>query len=136
MSSDLIQQLKACATKLLSLAETLQQKIKEKKNKNKHYAAVIAEARSFSTPPTKHCCFHLLIFFWIPSSGHPYFSDPIVGQPMALVKQHASQVNEITATAKERVDLAKALIRAVDKPKRTTNSRTSEAGWVRFENRD
>lgn len=47
---------------------------------------------------------------------------------MALVKQHASQVNEITATAKERVDLAKALIRAADKPKRTSNSRTSEAG--------
>ena len=46
MSNDLIQQLKACAVKLQSCAEQLQHKIREKKNKNKHYLAIIAEAIS------------------------------------------------------------------------------------------
>ena len=44
MSSDLIQQLKACAVKLGVCAETLQCKIREKRNKNKHYVSIIAEA--------------------------------------------------------------------------------------------
>ena len=47
MSNDLIQQLKACAVKLLTCAEQLQHKINAKKNKNKHYLAIIAEAISF-----------------------------------------------------------------------------------------
>jgi len=44
MSSDLIQQLKACAVKLQVCAEKLQQKIKEKCNRNKDYLEVIDEA--------------------------------------------------------------------------------------------
>lgn len=43
MSGDLIQQLKACSLKLGTCAETLQQKIKEKCNKNRHYVNVIEE---------------------------------------------------------------------------------------------
>eukprot|EP00435_Cladocopium_sp_Y103_P046902 s2332_g13.t1 len=38
------------------------------------------------------------------------------------------EVNEITATAKERVDLAKALIRAVDKPKAKAKAEAKKAG--------
>ena len=44
MSTDLIQQLKALAVKLGVCAETLQRKINEKRNKNKHYLSVVAEA--------------------------------------------------------------------------------------------
>jgi len=44
MSADLMQQLKACSLKLGVCAETLQQRIKEKCNKNKHYIKVIEEA--------------------------------------------------------------------------------------------
>ena len=45
MSSDLILQLKACAVKLQEAAEKLQARVKQQKNKNKHYAAIISEAR-------------------------------------------------------------------------------------------
>ena len=38
------------------------------------------------------------------------------------------QVNEITATAKERVDLAKALIRAVQKPKAKAKAEAKKTG--------
>lgn len=49
MSSDLIQQLKACAVKLGVWAEVLQQKIRKGCSKNKHYVSVIAEATIFET---------------------------------------------------------------------------------------
>ncbi|CAL1164245.1 unnamed protein product [Cladocopium goreaui] len=75
MSSDLILQLKACAVKLQEAAEKLQARVKQQKNKNKHYAAIISEAR------------------------------------------FNGKVNETRSTAAERISLAKALIRAVDKPK-------------------
>ncbi|CAL1174314.1 unnamed protein product [Cladocopium goreaui] len=78
MSNDLIQQLKACAVKLQTCAEQLQQKIRNKKDKNKHYVAILAE------------------------------------------------VTEITNMAKERVDLAKALIRAVDKPRPKSRAKPGE----------
>ena len=45
MSSDLILQLKACAVKLQEAAEKLQVRVKQQKNKNKHYASIISEAR-------------------------------------------------------------------------------------------
>ena len=45
MSADLIQQLKACSVKLGVCADTLQKKINHKCDKNKHYVAVIAEAK-------------------------------------------------------------------------------------------
>ena len=47
MSSDLIQQLKACSVKLGVCAEVLQEKIRKGSNKNKHYVSVIAEAILF-----------------------------------------------------------------------------------------
>ncbi|CAK9026587.1 Uncharacterized protein SCF082_LOCUS17564 [Durusdinium trenchii] len=67
MSTDLIDQLSACAVKLGRQAELLQQKIKSKQNKNRHYVDIIRE------------------------------------------------VDEITAMAKGRLELAKALIRASEK---------------------
>jgi len=47
MSQELMQQLQACALKLGTCAEKLQQKIKEKKEKNKHYASLVTEANRF-----------------------------------------------------------------------------------------
>ena len=47
LSSDLIEQLKACATKLGKLAETLQGLIHKGKNKNKHYKTVMIEVAMF-----------------------------------------------------------------------------------------
>ena len=44
MSTDLIDQLSACAVKLGRQAELLQQKIKSKQNKNRHYVDIIREA--------------------------------------------------------------------------------------------
>ena len=54
MSGDLIQQLRACSTKLGVCAGTLQSKIREKKNKNKHYLAVIAEAHMIPVDKIEH----------------------------------------------------------------------------------
>lgn len=47
MSTDLIQQLKACSVKLGEQAEQLQQLIQKGRNKNKHYKDVMEEARVF-----------------------------------------------------------------------------------------
>lgn len=44
MSSDLITQLNAVSTKLNSVAGQLQELIKEKKNKNRHYQEILPEA--------------------------------------------------------------------------------------------
>lgn len=44
MSSDLIKQLQACAVKLGKCAEQLQQKIRDKCNRNRDYKDIIAEA--------------------------------------------------------------------------------------------
>ena len=47
LSSDLIDQLKACAVKLGHQADALQSLISKGKNKNKHYASLIAEVMGF-----------------------------------------------------------------------------------------
>ena len=44
MSADLIKQLQACAVKLGKCAETLQQKIRDKCDRNRDYKKIIAEA--------------------------------------------------------------------------------------------
>ena len=44
MSKELIGQLQACAVKLNQTAEALQLKVREKRNKNKHYKDVLQEA--------------------------------------------------------------------------------------------
>jgi len=62
MSNDLIQQLKACAVKLQTCAEQLQQKIRNKKDKNKHYVAILAEATVFIFSGVQTCDKHLLVF--------------------------------------------------------------------------
>ena len=46
------------------------------------------------------------------------------------------QVNEISNTAKERVDLAKALIRAVEKPKAKAKAAAAAAGNDQAKNAD
>ncbi|CAK9109855.1 unnamed protein product [Durusdinium trenchii] len=70
MGKELTDQLQACAVKLNQMAESLQSKVREKRNKNKHYRDLLA------------------------------------------------QVDEIRKLASERVNLAKALICAVDKKPR------------------
>lgn len=127
MSADLIQQLKACSVKLGVCAETLQKKINNKCDKNKHYAAVIAEANHSKFKTSQEIGFN----FNFNASVHPssvgsfvpiYFavlrpqsSFPL--NPLLLAFSVGAQVNQLTEIARERIELAKALIKAVDKPK-------------------
>ena len=52
---------------------------------------------------------------------------PVEACPSPIDHLDLSQVNEISNTAKERVDLAKALIRAVEKPKAKAKAAAAEA---------
>lgn len=44
MGKELTDQLQACAVKLNQMAESLQSKVREKRNKNKHYRDLLAQA--------------------------------------------------------------------------------------------
>ena len=106
LSKDLIQQLEACATKLSAQAELLQHKIKQKCDKNRHYAEVIAEVPPFTS------------LFYFHTTGFLHVSIVVYRvsfKPTPAYMLPALQVDEITKVAKDRVELAKALIRASDR---------------------
>ena len=103
------------------------EKINNKCDKNKHYAAVIAEANHSKFKTSQEIGFN----FNFNASVHPssvgsfvpiYFavlrpqsSFPL--NPLLLAFSVGAQVNQLTEIARERIELAKALIKAVDKPK-------------------
>ena len=121
LSSDLIKQLRACAVKLDAEAEQLQGMIHKKLNRNKDYVTIIARVWG---PIICSTIVHTR--FILPTRWMSYvqlsFIKGLKGTFFPII-YFSIQVEDIKKVVTERLSLAKALVRAPEKPAGGSNSK-------------